>query len=266
MNKVLLTIAGYDPTSGAGVVLDINVFQHLGFTGMGIVTSLTAQNTQQVSRVYCPSSNFIMDQYKSLGEDVQLFGIKVGMLGCKKNISSVANILSKNSLIPRVIDPVFQSSSGTWLLEPDSIPDFLSAIAGQMTVLTPNVLEAALITGNKVKNLRDMEKAAKKIHTLCKAPCLITGGHLKKETIDLLFDGKNFHVFMHKKIKTEVHGTGCFLSSALLSYLSRGETIIRACQLAIDKTYANIKRSVRTGHGQNLFSLPLPSEPKTSAE
>jgi len=266
MKKVLLTIAGYDPTSGAGAVLDINVFQHLGFAGMGIITSLTAQNTQQVSRVYCPPANLIMDQYKSLGDDIQLSGIKVGMLGCKKNISPIADILSRNSSIPRIIDPVFQSSSGMWLLEPESIPDFLNGITGKITALTPNAQEAALFTGYKVKPLRDMEKAAKKIHSLCKAPCLITGGHFEKETADLFFDGENIHVFKHRKINAEVHGTGCFLSSALLSYLSRGETIKEACQQAIDMTYANIKRSVRTGHGQNLFSLPLSFEPKISAE
>lgn len=266
MNKILLTIAGYDPTSGAGAVLDINVFQHLGFKGMGIITSLTAQNTMQVSRVYCPPPNLIMDQYKSLGDDIKLSGIKVGMLGCKKNISPVTNILSLNSFIPRVIDPVFQSSSGTWLLEPAAIPNYMKAIAGQITILTPNAQEAALITGFQVKTLKEMEKAAKNIYELCEAPCLITGGHFEKETADLFFDGKNPHVFKHNKIDAGVHGTGCFLSSALLSYLCRGEAIKNACQLAINKTYSNITRSVRTGHGQNLFSPPRPNESKTSAE
>ncbi|MCJ7579628.1 MAG: bifunctional hydroxymethylpyrimidine kinase/phosphomethylpyrimidine kinase [Candidatus Aminicenantes bacterium] len=266
MNKILLTIAGYDPTSGAGAVLDINVFQHLGFTGMGIITSLTAQNTMQVSKVYCPPPNLILDQYKSLGDDVKLSGIKVGMLGCKKNISPVTKILSLNSLIPRVIDPVFQSSSGTWLLEPAAIPNYIKAIAGQITILTPNAHEAGLITGFQVKTLKEMERAAKNIHELCEAPCLITGGHFEKEIADLLFDGENTHVFKHKKIDAGVHGTGCFLSSALLSYLCRGEAINNACQLAINRTYSNITRSVRTGHGQNLFSPLHPNESKTSAE
>ncbi len=254
--KVLLTIAGYDPTSGAGAVLDINVFQDLGFTGMGVITSLTAQNTRQVSKVYCPPPNLIIDQYKSLGNDIKLCGIKVGMLGCKKNISPVAKILSRNSSVPRVIDPVFQSSSGTWLLEPEAIPDYMKAIAGQITVLTPNAQEAALISGVQVNTLREMERAAKKIYELCNAPCLITGGHFEKETSDLLYDGKDFHVFKHKKIDAEVHGTGCFLSSALLSYLSKGEALKKACHLAINKTLTSIGRSVRIGHGQNLFSFP----------
>ncbi len=256
MKKTLLTIAGYDPTSGAGTVLDINVFQDLGFFGMGIITSLTAQNTQKVSKVYCPPPNMIMNQYESLGDDVKLFGIKVGMLGCKKNISTVANILSRNSLIPRVVDPVFHSSSGTRLLEPDAISGYIKALAGQITVFTPNAHEASLITGFQVKTLREMKIAAKKIFKLCLAPCLITGGHLEKETTDVLYDGKNHHVFEQKKIDVEVHGTGCFLSSALLAYLSRGEVLKEACHLAINKTHAHIKRSVRIGNGQNLFSFP----------
>ena len=254
--KVLLTIAGYDPTSGAGAVLDINVFQNLGFTGMGIITSLTAQNTRQVSKVYCPPPDLIMDQYTSLGNDVKLCGIKVGMLGCKKSISPVAKILSRNSSVPRVIDPVFQSSSGTWLLEREAIPDYIKAIAGQITVLTPNAQEAALISGFQVNTLKEMERAAKKIYELFKAPCLITGGHFEKETSDLLYDGKDHFVFKHKKIDASIHGTGCFLSSALLSYLSKGEALKKACQLAINKTLAGIKRSVQIGQGQNLFSFP----------
>ena len=253
MNKILLTIAGYDPTSGAGAVLDINVFQDLGFMGMGVITSLTAQNTRQVRKVYCPPPNLIMDQYKSLGDDIKLYGIKVGMLGCKNNVSPVAKILSLNSTVPRVVDPVFQSSSGTWLLEPEAIPDYMKAIAGQITVLTPNAQEAALISGFQVNTLKEMERAAKKIYELCKSPCLITGGHFKKETSDLLYDGKDHYVFKHKKIDAKVHGTGCFLSSALLSYLCRGEALKKACHLAINKTLANIGRSVRIGHGQNLI-------------
>lgn len=266
MKKVLLTIAGYDPTSGAGAVLDISVFYYLGFMGMGVLTSLTAQNTRQVSNVYCPPAKLIINQYNSLGDDVKLSGIKVGMLGCKKNISPVAHILSRNSSIPRVIDPVFKSSSGTWLFEPDAIPDYIRAIAGHITILTPNAFEATLITGYEVRTLREMEKAAKKIHDICKAPCLITGGHFEKEASDLLFDGKDHHVFKHKKIKTSVHGTGCFLSSALLSYLSRGEALKKACHLAINLTHSHIKHSLRIGFGQNLFSPLRPIEPKTSAE
>ena len=256
MKKVLLTIAGYDPTSGAGAVLDINVFQHLGFTGIGVITSLTAQNTQGVRRVYCPPPNMIMDQYKCLGDDIKLCGIKVGMLGCKKNISPVAKILSENSFVPRVIDPVFLSSSGTWLLEPEAIPNYMKAISGQTTVLTPNAQEAALISGFQVKTLRDMERAAKKIYELYKAPCLITGGHFENETSDLLFDGKSHYVFKFKKTSAAVHGTGCFLSSTLLTYLSRGEPLKKACHLAINKTHEHIEHSVRIGHGQNLFSFP----------
>ncbi|MFC2160901.1 hydroxymethylpyrimidine/phosphomethylpyrimidine kinase [Acidobacteriota bacterium] len=254
MKKILLTIAGYDPTSGAGAILDINVFQHLGFMGMGIITSLTAQNTKQVSKVYCPPSKLILDQYNSLGDDVELNGIKVGMLGCKKNISPVTKILSLNSLIPRVIDPVFQSSSGTWLLDPASIPLYIKSIAGKITILTPNAQEAALITGFRVKTLKEMERATARIYELSQAPCLITGGHFKEETADLLYDGNNHYVFNNPKIDARVHGTGCFLSSSLLSYLSRGEAIKQACRLAINKTHSNIKQSVRTGHGQNLFS------------
>lgn len=255
MQKTLLTIAGYDPTSGAGILLDINVFQYLGFFGMGIITSLTAQNTRQVNRVFCPPQNMIRDQYKNLKDDIELIGIKVGMLGCATNISAVAHILSQNSMIPRVVDPVFQSSSGTWLLEPEAISGYIKSFAGHITILTPNAQEAALLTGFRVKSLNEMKRAAEKIQKLFLAPCLITGGHREKETVDVLYDGRNHFVFKQKKIKTEVHGTGCFLSSALLAYLSKGKTLEKACQLAINKTQTFIERSVRIGFGQNVFSF-----------
>lgn len=255
MREVLLSIAGYDPTSGAGVILDINVFQRLGFMGMGIITSLTVQNTQRVENIYCPPPNHLWNQYDSLQKDVRIFGLKVGMLGCRQNINPIGRILSQNSHIPRVVDPIVKSSSRAWLLEKEAIPDYLNAIAGHTDLITPNVEEAGMIVGKRIKTFEMMREAAVKIHELCGAPCLITGGHFQKEAVDILFDGNDHHIFSHKWYDVRVHGTGCFLSASLLAFLRKGNTIKEACQQAIGLTQRMIQNSVCIGHGQKLFTF-----------
>lgn len=255
MKKVLLSIGGYDPTSGAGIGLDVNVFQSLGFHGMGIVTALTAQNTQGVDSLYCPPANWLKTQFRSLSKDVVFAGIKVGMVGHRDNIPVIQEILSQHTSLPRVIDPVFQSSSGTWLLEKDAVPEYLSTVSGHLTLLTPNTLEASQITGLPVKNLDDMKLAAKKIFTLFKMPNLIKGGHLEEEASDVLFDGQDFFLFKHERLDIEVHGTGCLLSSSLVAFLSQGKELKKACRMAVDYSLQSLKNSVSIGRGQRLFSF-----------
>lgn len=260
MKKALLSVAGYDPTSGAGAVLDQNVFLHMGFHGVGILTSLTAQNTEGIKKVYCPPPGFLRAQYESLRSDVAFCGIKVGMIGCKENIPLIAQILSKNPDIPIVVDPVFRSSSGYWLLEKNAIPEYIKKIAGKASLLTPNIEEAGFISGIKVEQIEDMKKAAEKIYSLSRISCLVKGGHLKKQSIDLLYEGRKFHIFKKEKLRIKVHGTGCFLSSSLLGYLAKGNSLIQACFLATELTHKAIKNAISIGHGQDLITFPLSSQ------
>lgn len=255
MRKTLLSIAGFDPTSGAGVSLDVKVFQHLGFRGMSILTSLTAQNTQGVRRVHCLSPEIIQEQYNILDRDVTFSGIKVGMLGCAKNIPAIRDILTGHQDIPQVIDPVFKSSSGTWLIEREAIPSYLSEIKEKATLLTPNLEEASLLSGFKIKNKEDMKKAAESIYSQSLIPCLIKGGHFSEKAVNLLYDGKRFHFFEKEKLIKKVHGTGCFLSSALLAYLCKGHSLVKACFFATELTHDSIRKAIRVGGGQLLFLL-----------
>ena len=160
MKRTLLTVAGFDPTSGAGISLDLRVFQSAGFQGMAVLTSLTEQNTEVVKKIYLLTPEFVKAQYETLRKDVSFSGIKVGMLGSGKNIPVIKKILADNPKIPRVVDPVFKSSSGTWLLEPESIPDYISEIRGKASLLTPNLEEASLISGTKIATEEDMRTAA----------------------------------------------------------------------------------------------------------
>jgi hydroxymethylpyrimidine/phosphomethylpyrimidine kinase len=255
MKKILLSVAGFDPTSGAGVSLDLRVFQRLGFQGMSILTSLTAQNTEKVKEVHCLPQEFLRSQYEALREDVFISGIKVGMVGCGENIPIIKDILRDNLAVPRVVDPVLKSSSGTWLIEREAIPEYISGLKGNASLLTPNREEASLLSGMKVNTEEEMKKAAEKIYSLSSIPCLITGGDLSKKSANLLYDGKSFHLFKKEKIKKKVHGTGCCLSSSLLAYLVNSNSLEKACHLATEFTHRAIQNALQVGRGQHILPL-----------
>jgi hydroxymethylpyrimidine/phosphomethylpyrimidine kinase len=255
MERVLLSIAGYDPSSGAGVLLDVAVFRRLGFLGTGILTAVTAQNSRRVADVRCLGRRFLLNQYQTLIQDVSPSGIKVGMLGCRANIPALGRILAHHPDIPIVVDPVLRSTSGRWLLEKEAVPSYLSRIKGRISVLTPNLDEAALISGLRLTGPEAMKEAARRIVDLIAAPCLVKGGHLARKMEDILYDGRKFSRFPHEKVPGDVHGTGCFLSSSLLSYLVMGKPLDKACALASEFTWGAIRGAARLGKGREIFYL-----------
>lgn len=255
VKKVLLSIAGYDPTSGAGILLDTQTFMQMGFHGVGIVTALTAQNTECVRGTFFPPSDFLEEQYHALSDDIEISGIKVGMLGSRQNIPVIAQILSKNPEIPLVVDPIIRSSSGYWLLDKADLSAYTETIGPKASLLTPNIHEAKLLSGIDIRDINDMKKAAERIFHTITAPCLLKGGHLKDPPTDVLYDGKKHTLFANEKIERAVHGTGCFLSSSILGYLVLGHSIQKSCKLAIQDTSHAIKNAVPIGHGQYIIQL-----------
>jgi hydroxymethylpyrimidine/phosphomethylpyrimidine kinase len=256
MKKILLSVAGFDPSSGAGVLLDLKVFQHFRFQGIGILTSLTAQNTKEVKNIHHLPSRFLWEQYKTLEADVSFSGIKVGMVGSKNNIEIISKILSKNKNIPRVVDPVFKSSSGTWLLKKEFIRGYISAIGGKASLLTPNLEEAQLISGNRIKIFEDFIAAAEEIYSKTKIPCFIKGLGIRSKIMDVLYDGKKYYSFENERIKKRVHGTGCFLSSSILAFLAEGHPLKKACLLASRFTHQARKEAIQLGNGQHIIPFP----------
>jgi hydroxymethylpyrimidine/phosphomethylpyrimidine kinase len=201
----LLSIAGYDPSSGAGVLLDVAVFRRFGFIGMGILTALTVQNSRRVRGVRCLGGRWLLSQYEALEEDIHPAGIKLGMLGCRQNIRALESILDRLRHVPVVVDPVLRSSSGQWLLEREAVPAFLKGIVGRISILTPNLHEAALISGRRVHDLETMQEAARRIADRIAAPCLVKGGHLASKITDVLYDGSGFSVFAHDRVPGDFH-------------------------------------------------------------
>ncbi len=253
MDNVLASIAGYDPSGGAGVLLDIAVFRRFGFPGAGLLTALTAQNSRTVDEIRCLGGRFLLQQYKTLIQDMDFAGIKVGLLGGPGNIAALRRILSAHKGLPIVVDPVFRSSSGKWFLDRKYISAFLDGIRGRITILTPNLDEAGLILGRRPRKPEDMESAARRIAERIAAPCLLKGGHLAGQVVDVLYDGRRLFLFPHQRIAREVHGTGCFLSSGLLCFLVMKKSLPKACSLAIDFSQAAFHKAVRLGKGRAIF-------------
>jgi hydroxymethylpyrimidine/phosphomethylpyrimidine kinase len=260
----LLSIAGYDPSGGAGVHLDIRVFEHLGFRGYGILTSVTAQNTAKLDQAVPLSRRLVRAQYDALTREVRFAGIKVGMAGSLENLAEAARILGRNPSIPSVVDPVFRSSSGARLVEAGAIPVFLKLLRGKATLITPNLDEASALTwSRRIGTLDGMKEAARRIFDSSGVPCLVKGGHLEAEAVDVLYDG-GFRVFRHARIGKSVHGTGCFLSAAILGYLAEGHNVEEACRRGIALTALGIRRAVPAGKHRMAFTFPVRRR-KTSA-
>ena len=263
--KNLISIAGWDPSGGAGVLLDIRVFERLGQQGYGVLAAVTVQNAERVDRVFPLTARAVTGQFERLAEAIVVDGIKVGMLATSANLGAVARILGKNELLPRVIDPILRSSSGMRLLDKKAWPRFLDAVAGRADLITPNLSEAAVLAGRPVRNVAEMKAAAQKIHLRSGIPCLLKGGHLERQAIDILFDGKDFTAFAHPKQPRNVRGTGCFLSSAILSYLAEERPLKEACALGIFRVGRAIRSAVPAGQGVWIFDfnrergrVPLP--------
>lgn len=253
MKKVLLSIAGFDPSGGAGILLDMQVFTKLGFVGMAIPTADTVQNTSVVKDMQPHSKDLLRRQYQILKEDVSISGIKVGMIGSRPNLAAIAEILLENQGIPIVVDPVLVSSSGHVLMEKKAAGDFLSVLSGKMSLITPNLKEAGCLSGASVRNLRDAAAAARIIYSRTGSACLIKGGHFPGDPVDILFDGKEEFHWKRPRLQGDIHGTGCFLSSAILGFMVQGMAAAQACKEAGEWITRVIEKSVKLGKGRKVI-------------
>jgi hydroxymethylpyrimidine/phosphomethylpyrimidine kinase len=253
MKRTLLSISGYDPSGGAGALLDVRVFAALGFHGAAVLTALTVQNTREVRRVIPLPARSVTDQYGMLARDIIFAGIKVGMLGSLGVVPGLGRILAGHPGLPKVVDPVLKASSGARLFEKSGLSALLRAVRGNASLITPNMEEAAVIAGMPVRTPEDMREAARAVYERTEVPCLVKGGHLEKSAVNILFDGRRTAVFGHEKLARDVHGTGCFLSAAILGHLAGGRSLERACGLAADMVHSAILESFKPGKGRYVL-------------
>ncbi len=245
-----LTIAGTDPSGGAGIHADLKTFQELQSYGMSVITSIVAQNTTGVQAISHVSLDMIEQQLDSIISDMPVHAFKTGMIANQEMMEVIYKKIF-NLNIPYVMDPVMVTTSGDTLIE-ETARDYLRAkLLPLTTVVTPNIPEAEFLTGEKIKTTDDMQRVAKTlVHEFGAGAALIKGGHLDGEAIDFLYDGKEMYHFTAPRINTKnTHGTGCTYAAAITAYLSKDHSLYDAVKNAKDFVTAAIKHSLDLGAG-----------------
>lgn len=245
----VLAIAGFDPSCGAGIGADLKTIAACGAYGIGAITAITIQNTQKITGIFPVESHVLHDQILHLIEDITPAAVKIGMIFTRANVQVLTDLVQRHLLSRVVLDPVLRSSTGTSLLCEDAWEDFKVHLLPLADCLTPNIDEAALISGRTIRNVEEMKLAAKDIVAMGCKTVVVTGGHLHEAT-DVLYDGESFHIFAAEKIDSRAtHGTGCTFSSALASCLARGFSLQQAVEKAKSFVRSAIHQAVPIGHG-----------------
>jgi hydroxymethylpyrimidine/phosphomethylpyrimidine kinase len=252
--KTALTIAGSDPTGGAGLQADLKVFRAFEVHGLSIISAITAQNTEGVHYISQVEKDFIKNQIDTLLTDIKPDATKLGMLYSRGAVEIVAEVLKEYSLSNLVIDPVTVSSSGTSLVDNGTIETLREKLFPLSKVITPNIYEAYIFTGITVIDRKDMEDAARALKEMGPEVVVITGGHLDEIAMDLYYDG-NFHIIEGAKIKGEYHGTGCTFSAAVTALLALNNTPLESVKKAKEFVRNAIKMAYHPGRGMGLLYI-----------
>jgi hydroxymethylpyrimidine/phosphomethylpyrimidine kinase len=250
---VILTIAGFDPSSGAGITADIKTIAAHGCYGVASITAMTVQSTAGVQRVQPCDPDLVTATLEELTNDMKIAGVHIGMLGSARVARAVVDFLRKKKLATVVLDPILRSSSGTDLLDRDGKRVLISELVPLATVVTPNVGEASVMTGLPVKNLEEMRAAAVKLHAMGAASVVVTGGHLEKAVDLLSFQtrrGVEQEVFKSERQRSNsTHGTGCAFATAMACHLALDRGLPEAVLLAKAYVSAAISKGHPLGRG-----------------
>ncbi len=250
---VVLTIAGFDPSSGAGVTADIKTIAAHECYGVACITALTVQSTQGVSRVEAVDPKLVAATLQELASDVTLEAVHIGMLGNEHVAAAVADFLAQARLAHVVLDPILKSSSGADLLDAAGIRLLMERLLPLAQLVTPNLDEAGALTGMAVTNLDQMREAASRLHGLGAANVVVTGGGLEKAIELLSFrtaKGIEREVFKAERIlSNSTHGTGCAFSTALACHLAHGRGLPEAVLLSKAYVSAAITNAHPLGKG-----------------
>ena len=268
---IAFTIAGFDPSSGAGITADLKVFTAFGIYGMACITALTVQSTLGVQRVEAVAPATIRETLNCLRDDVLPAGVKVGMLATPEAVGEVASFLAQSG-IPRsrvVLDPVLRSSSGWELLSPAGVERLRSELLASVGWVTPNLDELAVLTGSETLNRESIPAAAAKLQGIAATArnselhVLVTGGHLKRPDDFLLTPDGQGTWLEGEHVETEAtHGTGCALSSALLCQLIAGRNPQEAAEEAKRYVTAALKAAYKVGQGRGPMNHFFGMAPK----
>lgn len=247
--KYILTIAGSDSSGGAGIQADIRTITSLGAHALTAIAAVTAQNSLGITAIHGIPAPFLEKQIESILEDLSPDAVKMGMLYSPANIRKVAGLMRRHQLPNLVLDPVLRATTGRPLIESDAASLLKKVLVPLVTVVTPNMEEAALLSGRRVDGIREMEEAARLIQKW--GPnVIVTGGHLRSECVDVLFDGKEMVHFRSERIESEhTHGSGCVFSTALATYLAITGDLRSAAGKAHQFVHAAIEKGYPCGRG-----------------
>jgi hydroxymethylpyrimidine/phosphomethylpyrimidine kinase len=257
--RSVLSIAGSDSSSGAGIQADLKTLSSLGTYGCSAITAITVQNTKNIFEVFPIPSEIVIRQINSVLNDIRIDAIKIGMVYDGIIINKIFKIL-KNTNIPIIVDPIFTSTSGKNLIKYEAIKALTKKILPIATIITPNINEATQLSGIDIKNKEDLVKSLTKMKKLGPKNVIVKGGHLLSEhSIDTLIDDKlNIIEFSNSRISIpENHGSGCNFSAALSAYISQGYEIPIACKLANEFINSVLKNLLYIGKGYPVTDTAL---------
>lgn len=252
MMKHVLSIAGTDPSGGAGAAADCKTFCAHGCFAMNVITAVVSQNTQGVRGYMDVTPELIASQMDAVFEDIAVDAVKIGMVSNPDTIRIIADKMKQYQPAVVVIDPVMVATSGHRLLQPEAEQTLKDVLIPLADVLTPNIPEAEVLTGQSIQTCEDMEQAAKTIAAMGARAVLVKGGHRSSDATDVLYDGQRFHHFTGKRVQsTSTHGTGCTLSSAIVANLANGKLLEDAVKAAKEYVFQGICHAepIGKGHG-----------------
>ena len=256
---VALTIAGSDPSGGAGIQADLKVFHQFGAYGEAVITLVTVQNTAAVSRVECLTADLVLEQLQAVLEDIPPQAAKTGALGNREIVEAVAAAAAGFDF-PLVVDPVMLSKHGAPLVSEDACEAIVRRLLPRAFLVTPNLHEASVLAGIPVGNVSDMRRAAKRIAALGAHAVLVKGGHLADAATDVLLVGGKFHEFPAKRIETRhTHGAGCTYSAAITAALARGLELPEAVRQAKAYLTEALRTAPGLGHGAGPLNHHAPA-------
>jgi hydroxymethylpyrimidine/phosphomethylpyrimidine kinase len=255
MLAAVMTIAGSDPSGGAGIQADLKTFHRFGVYGEAVVTLLTVQNTVRLSRVEILAAEFVREQVAAVIEDIPPAAAKTGALGSAEIVETIAEIAA-DFAFPLVVDPVMIGKHGAALLSDDAVRALRGRLIPRAAVVTPNLPEAEALTGIRAAQPADVRRMAERLCEMGARAVIVKGGHAVDGALvtDLLFDGASFHAFSCPRVETRhTHGTGCTHSAALTACLALGMPLVEAAARA----QRFIHEAIRTNPGLGAGSGPV---------
>lgn len=258
----MLTIAGSDSGGGAGIQADLKVLTLLGIHGLTVTTAVTAQNTKGVQRTFPLALEAVTTQLESVLSDSQVDAAKTGMLVDADIVRAVAEKLRQYQVPNLVVDPVISAQNGSPLLRFEALETLKNEVFPLARVVTPNLLEASRLSGIEVRSRQDMTEAAERIYALGPEYVVITGGHLRDEATDVIYDGDDFQFLEASRVaERQVHGTGCTFSAAIAGLLAQGHGLLEAVERAKEIVREAIKEAYYPGTGSPVVNQLRPRIP-----